>query len=78
MHPLTPDLTDLSDDDLLKKINDLYTRLRQSLGMRDPAISNQLRMLISTYQTEYDRRMAEQAKKFAEQNKKLTDKIDIS
>jgi hypothetical protein len=78
MHPLAPKLSELSDDDLLKKLNELYGRLAPAMHMGDPSIAMQLRMLLDDYQGEYDRRMAEQAAKFAENNKKLTDKIDIS
>jgi len=77
MHPLSPNLTELSEDDLLKKINDLHMRLRQAYNMANPQISMQLRMLLDDYQREYNNRMAELAKKFAEQNKKYADKIDI-
>jgi hypothetical protein len=77
MHPLTASLSDLNDDDLLKKINELHSRMRTSQGLRNPAYAQQIRMLLDDYQSEYNKRMAKQAEKFAQANKKLTDKIDI-
>ena len=77
MHPLTSNLSGLSDDDLLKKVNELHSRMRSSQGLRNPAYAQQIRMLLDDYQTEYNKRMAQQAEKFAQANKKLTDKIDI-
>jgi hypothetical protein len=77
MHPLTSSLTDLNDEDLLKKLNELHSRLRTSLGLRNPAYVQQLTMILDDYQSEYNKRMAQQAEKFAQANKKLTDKIDI-
>jgi len=77
MHPLSVDLASLSDDDLLKKINELHKRLRTAYMFPDPSISMQLRMLLDDHQGEYNARMAKAAEKFAQQNKKFSDKIDI-
>ena len=77
MHPLTGDLAAMSDDDLLKKINELYGRLRTSMSLGSNQYAPQLRMILEDYQAEYNRRMAVQAEQFAKNNKKLADKIDI-
>ena len=77
MHPLAPDLSNMSDDDLLKKINELMSRMRSNMNMRNPQMTQQLNMLYQDYQAEYNRRMQAQAEKFAQNNKKLADKIDI-
>lgn len=77
MHPLTDNLNSVNDEDLLKKINELHSRMRTSMGLRNPAYGMQLRMILDDYQNEYNRRMAQQAEKFAQSNPKLTDKIDI-
>lgn len=78
MHPLAGDLTQLSDEELLKKINDLYDRLKRAYFMSNPAISEQLRMLLDSYRTEQTRRAQVEQEKFLAQNKKLTDRIDIN
>lgn len=77
MHPLTGELANLSDEDLLKKINELYGRLRTSMSLGNNQYGPQLRMILEDYQAEYNRRMAVQAEQFAKNNKKLADKIDI-
>lgn len=77
MHPLTPNFAELNDEQLLAKINDLYKRLKQAYGMNNPQFGQQLRMLLDDYQTEYNRRMSAAAEKFAQSNKKLSEKIDI-
>ena len=78
MHPLAGDLTQLSDEDLLKKVNDLYDRLKTAYFMSNPAISMQLRMLLDSYRNEQTRRAQIEQEKFMKQNKKLTDRIDIN
>ena len=77
MHPLTSNLSGLSDDDLLKKVNEVHSRMRSSQGLRNPSYSQQIAMILGDYQEEYNKRMAKQAEKFAQTNKKITDKIDI-
>lgn len=78
MHLLAGDLTKLSDEDLLTKINDLYDRLKTAYYMSNPTISMQLRMLLDSYRDEQNRRAQIAQEKFLQQNKKLTDRIDIN
>ena len=77
MHPLTSDFSGMSDDDLLKKINELMARMRNPAATRNSQIFAQLNMLYQDHQAEYNRRMQVQSEKFAQNNKKLADKIDI-
>lgn len=78
MHPLSGDLTQLSDEELLKKVNELYDRLKKAYYMTDPSISYQLRLLLESYRNEQQRRAQLAQEKFIQQNKKLTDRIDIN
>lgn len=78
MHPLAGDLTQLSDEELLKKVNELYDRLKKAYYFPDPSISYQLRLLLESYRNEQQRRAQIAQEKFAQQNKKLTDRIDIN
>jgi hypothetical protein len=78
MHPLAGDLTQMSDEELLKKLNELYDRLKTAYYMSNPSISAQLRMLLETYRNEQTRRAQIAQEKFMKQNKKLTDRIDIN
>lgn len=78
MHPLAGDLTQLSDEELLKKINELYDKLKTAYFMTNPAIGMQLRMLLDSYRNEQTRRAQIEQQKFLQQNKKLVDRIDIN
>jgi hypothetical protein len=78
MHPLAGDLTQLSDEELLKKLNDLYDRLKKAYYLPDPSIGLQLRMLLDSYRNEQQRRSQIAQEKFMQQNKKLSDRIDIN
>lgn len=77
MHPLSGDLTQLSDEELLKKLNELYDKIKKAYSYRDPAIMHQLQMLLDSYRSEQLRRSQAAQEKFAQNNKKLTDRIDI-
>ena len=78
MHPLAGDLTQLSDEELLKKVNELYDRLKKAYYFPDPSISFQLKLLLESYRNEQQRRAQEAQQKFMQQNKKLADRIDIN
>lgn len=78
MHPLAGDLTQLSDEELLKKLNELYDKLKLAYYMPDPSIGHQLRLLLDSYRNEQARRAQIAQEKFLQQNKKLTDRIDIN
>lgn len=56
MHPLTPDLTILSDDELHKKISDLTTKLTQSYRFANYELAGQAHMMLDDYQAELSRR----------------------
>lgn len=78
MHPLLGDLTQLSDDELLKRTNELFEKLRKSYYIANPQVAMQLRMILDGYLTENQRRQQLNQEKFMQQNKKYTDGIDIS
>lgn len=78
MHPLLGDLTQLSDDELLKKTNELFDKLRQSFYIANPQVAMQLRMILDGYLSEQQRRQLQAQEKFLQQNKKYTEGIDIS
>jgi len=56
MHPLTPDLTALTDAELQKKHSELVSRLTQAYRFGNAAMVNQLQMLIDDYASENGRR----------------------
>ena len=73
MHPLTPNLRELTDEELLSKINELYKKLR--IAYSNPPVYAQLQNIMDDYQFEQKRRLQEQREKF--ENNELNKKIDI-
>lgn len=56
MHPLSPDLTQLSDVDLHKKHGELVSRLTQAYRIGPYSIVPQLQLLLDDYNSEIRRR----------------------
>jgi hypothetical protein len=77
MHPLTPDLSDLTDADLQKKHADLISRLTQSYRYGNAAMVSQLQMLLEDYQAEIRRRQEKLMQEMSEKNDKFKNIIDI-
>lgn len=73
MHPFLPDLSNLSDDELLEKINTLYSKMR--MVMNNPPVFNQMQLLMQDYQFEQQRRL--EKRKIDLENSELSKKIDI-
>ena len=70
MHPLSPNLTELSDNDLHKKHGELVARLNQAYRMGPYSVIGQLQMILDDYNVEIQRR---NQKILAELNKKGKD-----
>lgn len=73
MHPLTPDLTQLSDAELQKKFNDLNVRLSQAYRMGNGNMVMQIQNVMEDYSSELSRR---QQKMLEDMMKKNGDKFD--
>ena len=73
MHPFTPNLSNMSDDELLEKINELYSKMR--IVMNNPPAFNQMQMLMRDYQVEQQNRLEKQ--RHTLENSELSKKIDI-
>ena len=56
MHPLAPDLTGLTDDELHKKYGELQKRFGQAYRSGPQSIIPQLQMLMQDYQAEISMR----------------------
>ena len=78
MHPLAPDLTSLTDDELQKKYNELNTRMNSAYRMGNNDLVMQVQLLIQDYQMEIgarQRKMMEDLQK--KSGKDFDDIIDI-
>jgi hypothetical protein len=77
MHPLSPDLTPLTMDELNEKYNSLVKRMMQVQRMGNASLMNQISMLIEDYKQEISKR---QQKMFDDANKNANFKniIDIN
>jgi hypothetical protein len=60
-HPLIGDISGLTPDELMTKINELNKKLGIAMRSGNGHLCNQLRMAIETYQTQYQARLNEQA-----------------
>jgi hypothetical protein len=74
VHPLSPDLTQLSDVDLHKKHGELVKKLTQATRIGPYSIINQLQMMLNDYNSEIQRR---NDKAMQDMMKKLQDKKGI-
>ena len=81
MHPLGTDLSQLKEEELNKKFNELMKRFGQASRFGPTSIIPQLQMLISDYQAEMQRRgavaMEEMRKKMDKDGKAFKNIIDI-
>lgn len=67
-HPFINDLSQLTVDELQEKITNLTSKLTFSSRMNNSSMSNQLLMVLDSYQTEYNTRMDAMYKKQNIQN----------
>lgn len=78
MHPLAPNLKNISTDELSKKINDLRKRLTFA-AKTNHYLVNQIFFLLDDYQQEYQKRLLEEQQKILKElgNDFFSDKIDV-
>lgn len=72
-HPLMPNLSSKTTDEIVKEMNDLFAKLK--MFGRHNEMSTQLNMMLSAYREEYQKRLAEdyQKTKTKEQKTRKTD-----
>ena len=78
MHPLGPDLTGLSDDELHTKYSELQKRFGQAYRFGPQGIIPQLQMLMQDYQMEISLRNQKQLEELNKNSKGPKGVIDIS
>jgi hypothetical protein len=72
-HPLAPELTAVSQEELYKKYNELMKRLGQAYQSGPSAAVPQLQMMIASYQAEINRRQDKTMGEMMEKVKKDKD-----
>jgi hypothetical protein len=77
MHPLSPNLSEMPLDELVKKQGDLITRLNSAYRMGRPDIVQQLQMLLGDYQNEIGVRNQRQLDEMQKNSKNFKNIIDI-
>lgn len=77
MHPLSPDLTQLTDAELQKKHAELLSRLTQSYKFGNAQMVHQLQMLLDDYNLELNRRQRKIIEDLAGKDNKFSGIIDI-
>jgi len=77
MHPLAPDLSTLSDNDLHKKHGELVQRLAQAYRIGPFSIIGQLQMLLENYNAEIQRRNQKIMDEMMKKGKNMSGIIDI-
>jgi hypothetical protein len=78
MHPLGPDLTGLTDEELHKKFGELQKRFNQAYRFGPQSIIPQLQMLMQDYQMEIGIRNQKQMAELDKNSKGPKGIIDIS
>ena len=78
MHPLSPDLTGLTDEELHKKYGELQKRFNQAYRFGPQSIIPQLQMLMQDYQMEIGIRNQKQMAELDKNSKGPKGIIDIS
>jgi hypothetical protein len=76
-HPLTPDLSKLSMDELTKKHSDLLSRITYAYRIGQADMVAQLQMLMEDYQNELNDRNRKQLAEMEKASKNFKNIIDI-
>lgn len=76
-HPLTPDLSKLTESELSDKYNDLMSRLNQAHRWGNPSMVGQLQLLLQDYQEEIQNRQRKVLEELEKNSKSFNKIIDI-
>jgi len=76
-HPLAPQLSGLSMEELTKKYNELTAKLNQAYRMGPHSVIPQMQMLLEDYQQEMQTRQRAQLEEMEKNSKNFKNIIDI-
>jgi hypothetical protein len=68
MHPLVPNLENMSEQDITAKLGDLYKKMAFANRTGNGALLSQLRMVIDDYQSEFNKRKQAELQKLSKDN----------
>lgn len=71
-HPFIQNLDSLTEEDLVQKIYDLRSKLNWCLQQGKGDVAKQISMAVDSYQSEYNRRLADKARDVDEFKNKIT------
>lgn len=77
MHPLAPNLYEMSDIELQKKHSELITRLNHAYRYGQTQMTQQVQMIMEDYQSEITRRQQKTLDDMLAKNDKFSGIIDI-
>ena len=77
MHPLTPDLTQLKDDELQRKCAELSNKLNMAYRFGQVELVGQIQMILDDYNNEMMRRQQKMLEEVMTRDNKFKDIIDI-
>ena len=77
MHPLVPDLSNLSTEELHKKYNELMSKLNQAYKFGPAGAIPQMQMILENYRYEMDARNRKIMEEMEAKNDKFKGLIDI-
>ena len=77
MHPLAPNLSEMSDSELQKKHSELLTRLSHAYRYGQTQMVHQVQMIMEDYQAEITRRQQKILEDMLNKNDKFSGIIDI-
>ena len=77
MHPLAPNLSEMSDIELQKKHSELITRLNHAYRFGQTQMVQQVQMIMEDYQAEITRRQQKILEDMLNKNDKFSGIIDI-
>jgi hypothetical protein len=77
MHPLTPDLSKLSMEEVMAKHSDLLKKITMAYRWGNADLVNQLQMVMEDYQSELNERNRRQLEEMQKASKQFKNIIDI-
>jgi len=76
-HPLTPDLSKMSMDELTKKLSELQSRMMYAYRIGQADMVGQLQLLLQDYQEEMNNRNRKALEEMESKSKQFKNIIDI-